>query len=121
MAGGYDFKPDIYQKEENSWQLLGSADIAKKEEKAEEAQPRKSSQFAGSLLLFSQKETKGTTEADGSADILTKHHNVISDLCRYTSSGNLDQPQGFTSAAHDGRIIIWDNDSLKSALPGIQV
>ena len=121
VAGGYDFKPDVYQKEDSSWQLLGSADKAQKTKVVVEDEPRRSSQFAGSLLLFSQKESKGTTEADGSADILTKHHNVISDLCLCTPSGNRDQPEGFSSAAHDGRIIIWDNDSLKSVLPGIHV
>ena len=116
IAAGYGFIPDVFQREQRKWKLLGPADL-KTEKPAEKAQ--KPGTFAKRFGEFNARETTGTMSR-GSSDLRSKHQNVITDLRIYGTSNHLEA-DSFSSSGNDGRIVIWKSADLHKAVPNIKV
>lgn len=117
VAAGYDFVPDIFQKEQRKWKRQGSADLLKEKPPAQE---KEDSKFSGPLKRFQRIEVTGTLSRGGSTDLKSKHQNTITDL-RIYGAGNHLEADCFSSSGHDGHIVVWKSKDLHNAVPNIRV
>lgn len=115
VAAGCGFTPDVFQREQPQWKMLGSADMKNEEL----VQKEKEGTFAKRFGQFNARETTGTVTR-ASAGVRSKHKNVITDLRIYGTNNHLEA-DSFSSSGKDGRIVVWHSAHLRAALANIKI
>lgn len=108
VAAGYDFVPEVFQGQGGSWKSLGSIDKGEKK-----VAKKGGGGFMKSMNKFKQQVNTGQVGGSGASSIKSLHWNVITDISNFNG--------GFSTAAQDGRIIVWDKAHITSNAPGVKI
>jgi actin related protein 2/3 complex subunit 1A/1B len=106
LGGGHDFNPVVYTNQGGVWCFRRRLD----EKKAAAAT---SSSGVGAARALFQNKTRTGQDAKAEGDTLwTQHENVITCMSR----GKHDS---VASSSLDGKIVVWDSNSLSAAMDGL--
>lgn len=109
VTAGHDCCPMLFSAQGGDIVFVAKVDEAKKKE---------GSKFSA-MKHFQTMDLKGSSVEDNVTKLPTEHQNTITQVSMHT--GNKDQCNRFTTSGVDGKVCIWDFQSMEGAMRGMRL
>jgi len=113
IAAGHDANPTLFSLDGSILKLIERLDLGKAKD------PNAGQKDQSALKMFKQIDSRGQESDEDNQGLKTFHQNAISGLSPY--NGKRGEITKFSSVGMDGKLIIWDLDSLRKTIPGLKI